>query len=65
MPNQEMASEQQGYTMEGGEQPQIDVGDATDAFLGISPNMLWFDSFDTTMSLFPIVDTQTMDNDLT
>ncbi|KAL3587370.1 hypothetical protein FPOAC2_13266 [Fusarium poae] len=65
VPNQEMASEQQSYAIEGGEQPGIEVGDVTDAFLGISPNMLWFDSFDTTMSLFPIVDTQTMGDDLT
>ncbi|RGP64025.1 hypothetical protein FLONG3_9724 [Fusarium longipes] len=63
--NREMASEQQDYAIEGGEQPGIDIACATDAFLGISPNMLWFDSFDTTMSLFPIVDTQTLGDDLT
>ncbi|CAF3504127.1 unnamed protein product [Fusarium graminearum] len=65
VPHQEVSSEQQDFTMEGGVQSGIDVGDVTDAFLGISPNMLWFDSFDTTMSLFPIVDTQTMGDDLT
>ncbi|CAG7559866.1 unnamed protein product [Fusarium equiseti] len=62
--NQEMTDEQQGFTMEGG-QVDFDVEGATDAFLGISPNMLWFDSFDTTMSLFPIVDTQIMGEDMT
>ncbi|KAL4731715.1 hypothetical protein ACLX1H_000696 [Fusarium chlamydosporum] len=60
VPNLEIASEQQGYTMEGGESSGIDIEGAADTFLGISPNMLWFDSFDTTMSLFPIVDTQMM-----
>ncbi|KAJ4003811.1 hypothetical protein NW752_011937 [Fusarium irregulare] len=62
--NQEITDEQQGFTMEGG-QVDFDVEGATDAFLGISPNMLWFDSFDTTMSLFPIVDTQIMGEDIT
>ncbi|KAI1061060.1 hypothetical protein LB507_010102 [Fusarium sp. FIESC RH6] len=61
--NQEITDEQQGFTMEGG-QVDFDVEGATDAFLGISPNMLWFDSFDTTMSLFPIVDTQIMGEDM-
>ncbi|KAJ4245009.1 hypothetical protein NW762_014215 [Fusarium torreyae] len=63
-PSQEVTDEQQGYSLDGAE---IDVGDSADAFLGISPNMLWFDSFDTTMSLFPIVDTQIMGmgNDMT
>ncbi|KAG8672775.1 hypothetical protein FPOAC2_06180 [Fusarium poae] len=63
--NHDTTSGQQGYNIGGGEQSEMEVGDVTDAFLGISPNMLWFDSFDTTMSLFPIVDTQTMGDDLT
>ncbi|KAK2693458.1 hypothetical protein QWA68_007046 [Fusarium oxysporum] len=60
----EMTEEQQGFLMEGGEQTEIDVDISADAFLGISPNMLWFDSFDTTMSLFPIVDTQIMGDEM-
>ncbi|SCN99295.1 related to transcriptional activator Mut3p [Fusarium fujikuroi] len=60
----EMTEEQQGFSMEGGEQTEIDVDISADAFLGISPNMLWFDSFDTTMSLFPIVDTQIMGDEM-
>ncbi|CVK95479.1 related to transcriptional activator Mut3p [Fusarium mangiferae] len=60
----EMNEEQQGFSMEGGEQTEIDVDISADAFLGISPNMLWFDSFDTTMSLFPIVDTQIMGDEM-
>ncbi|KAF4437273.1 hypothetical protein F53441_13092 [Fusarium austroafricanum] len=65
MQNNEMTDEQQGYAMEGGDQTEIDVDVSADAFLGISPNMLWFDSFDTTMSLFPIVDTQIMGDEMT
>ncbi|KAF5596424.1 transcriptional activator Mut3p [Fusarium subglutinans] len=60
----EMTEEQQGFSIEGGEQTDIDVDISADAFLGISPNMLWFDSFDTTMSLFPIVDTQIMGDEM-
>ncbi|KAF5979566.1 transcriptional activator Mut3p [Fusarium coicis] len=60
----EMTEEQQGFSMDGGDQTEIDVDISADAFLGISPNMLWFDSFDTTMSLFPIVDTQIMGDEM-
>ncbi|KAF5597112.1 transcriptional activator Mut3p [Fusarium pseudocircinatum] len=61
----EVTEEQQGFSMDGGDQTGIDVDISADAFLGISPNMLWFDSFDTTMSLFPIVDTQIMGDEMT
>ncbi|KAM5354672.1 hypothetical protein ACJ41O_001319 [Fusarium nematophilum] len=46
------------------EQEQTDVAGVTDPILGISPSMLWFDSFDTTMSLFPMVDTNAMGGDV-
>ncbi|SPJ73614.1 related to transcriptional activator Mut3p [Fusarium torulosum] len=64
-PNTEMSDEQQGFSLESGGQSEIDISGSADAFLGISPNMLWFDSFDTTMSLFPIVDTHIMGDELT
>ncbi|KAJ3537680.1 hypothetical protein NM208_g6208 [Fusarium decemcellulare] len=62
-PNPEIADAagQQG-SFDGQEQSEITVG--SDQILGISPNMLWFDSFDTTMSLFPIVDTHVMGSDM-
>ncbi|KAF5011058.1 hypothetical protein FDECE_2797 [Fusarium decemcellulare] len=62
-PNPEIADAtgQQG-SFDGQEQSEINVG--SDQILGISPNMLWFDSFDTTMSLFPIVDTHVMGSDM-
>ncbi|KIL87617.1 hypothetical protein FAVG1_09325 [Fusarium avenaceum] len=63
-PNNEM-SDEQSFSLEGGEPSEIDISGSADAFLGISPNMLWFDSFDTTMSLFPIVDTHIMGDELT
>ena len=66
--NHEMVTDATGQLInqgEGQEQSEITVANATDQILGISPNMLWFDSFDTTMSLFPIVDTHVMGNDLT
>ncbi|KAF5657730.1 Mut3p-like transcriptional activator [Fusarium heterosporum] len=64
-PENEMTDGQHGFPLDGGEQSGIDVEGSADAFLGISPNMLWFDSFDTTMSLFPIVDTQIIGEELT
>ncbi|KAM0424364.1 hypothetical protein ACHAPT_010511 [Fusarium lateritium] len=59
------ATSQPGNHADAQEQAEITVANPTDQFLGISPNMLWFDSFDTTMSLFPIVDTHVMGNDIT
>ncbi|KAF4982272.1 hypothetical protein FZEAL_2058 [Fusarium zealandicum] len=47
-----------------GQGQSVMVGEPTDQILGISPSMLWFDSFDTTMSLFPMVDTNVMGDDM-
>ncbi|KAM0346215.1 hypothetical protein ACHAPU_005638 [Fusarium lateritium] len=65
IPEHEMTDTQHGFSLDGGEQSGIGVEGSADAFLDISPNMLWFDSFDTTMSLFPIVDTQIIGEELT
>ncbi|KAF5026480.1 hypothetical protein F66182_1467 [Fusarium sp. NRRL 66182] len=56
-PTSEMSNAQREELSEIGNQSDMDIAGSADAFLDISPNMLWFDSFDTTMSLFPIVET--------